>query len=76
MMNSDAKSLGNIDSIVPNGHGLSKENNALQTPQVYGAFFCSMFFLWLYMVEGVYKLCPKTGCLEKGVYKGMRFRVA
>ena len=29
-MNSDAKSLGNIDSIVPNGHGLSKENNALQ----------------------------------------------
>ena len=30
MMNSDAKSLGNIDSIVPNGHGLSKENNNLQ----------------------------------------------
>ena len=30
MMNSDAKSLGNIDSIVPNGQGLRKENNTLQ----------------------------------------------
>ena len=30
MMNSDAKSVGNVDSIVPNGHGLSKENNNLQ----------------------------------------------
>ena len=29
-MNSDAKSLGNIDSIVPNGQGLRKENNTLQ----------------------------------------------
>ena len=30
MMNSDANSVGNVDSIVPNGHGLSKENNNLQ----------------------------------------------
>ena len=30
MMNSDSNSVGNVDSIVPNGHGLSKENNNLQ----------------------------------------------
>ena len=30
MMNSDANSVDNVDSIVPNGHGLSKENNNLQ----------------------------------------------
>ena len=30
MMNSDCNSVGNVDSIVPNGHGLSKENNNLQ----------------------------------------------
>ena len=30
MMNSDSNSLGNVDSIAPNGHGLSKEKNTLQ----------------------------------------------
>ena len=30
MMNSNANSIGSIDSIVPNGHGLSKENNNVQ----------------------------------------------
>ena len=30
MMNSDANSIGSVDSIVPNGHGLSNENNNVQ----------------------------------------------
>ena len=29
-MNSDVNSVGKVDSIVPNGHGLSKDNNNLQ----------------------------------------------
>ena len=29
-MNSDANSIGSVDSIVPNGHGLSNENNNVQ----------------------------------------------